>query len=342
MARDIRISGIFLHANATRCYHTCRYCQLPSAKPHPATFARYAALVDRFIDWRNARDLRDFEISEWYGNSHDYDHEIRKGIRRLSERQGSPSSVVLLGGVAHRSMHDMKQWLRDCQEVGIHTVVASFPGRGERHDYWNGRSGNYAFQLSALRLAADMGMSLQERLFLIRDTVGDIEQLIDDLNAIATDSVQRWSFPLFYSGLARRLESERLTQAELDSLPQRVKATFRDDSNNWRSEHRWISYVRNAYAHETDTVSLVLRINDATLAWAEARSCDQIVEELAKRWRTAYAHMPSRLELSERYGDIKNDAVYMFLGQMERVWLDRYLKTNIPPFDIADTYFSLW
>ncbi len=178
MARKIEVSGIFIHANATSCFHICRYCQLKTPRVESIEFARYAALVDRFIDWKVKTGRNDFEISEWFGNSHDYGLGEQAGIRRLSERQGRPLTVVLLGGVAHRSKEEMRAWLKQRQDVGIHTVVASFPGHGERHDYWNHKRGNYQFQLDTLRLAAEMGMALQQRMFLIRDTVQSMDLLL--------------------------------------------------------------------------------------------------------------------------------------------------------------------
>ncbi len=340
MGREITVNGIFLHAYATPCFHVCRYCQLRTPKAIPADFKRYSALIDRFIDWKEATGRHDFTVAEWYGNSHDYDRDVQAGVSRLSARQGDPLRVVLLGGTAHRPMAEMRHWLEDRRAVGIDTVVASFPGRAERHDYWNGKKGNYRFQLDTLHLAAEMGMRLQQRLFLIRDTISGFEALLDDLDAIQTTDFERWSYPLFYSGLARRLEAERLTELELDRLPPRIKATFRDDHGEWRSERRWIDTVREDTASDPEPVPLVMQLDNESLAWAEDQSCDAIVEELTARSRAAYAALPSRRELCERYGDPTNDKVYMFLGQMERVWLDRCRAENPGALDLRTTYFD--
>ncbi len=339
MPREIEITGIHLHANATPCFHFCRYCQTAKPKAIPAQFSRYAALIDRFIDWRIASGREDFEICPWYGNSHDYDREVRLGIRRLDERMGDITNVVLLGGVAHRSRKDMAIWLRERQEDGIDTLVASFPGQGKHHDYWNNKKGNYQFFLDTLRTAAAMGMRLQQRVLLIRDSVASLERLFDDLDAIDPPSYTRWSIPLFYSGLSKRLENERLTEQEMAALPLRIRNSLRDDHPHWRSERRWMDYVHDSADQGPERMALSFPISDESLDWAERRSCDEIVAELEARWRAAYRAAPSRQELCEGYGNPQSDKVYMMIGQMERLWFDRYLQENPCTFDIRSTHF---
>ncbi len=339
MSREIRVTGILLHGNATRCFHLCRYCQLRTAKAIPATHSRYAALVHRFLDWRTSTGREKFEVWPWYGNSHDYDHETLIGERQIGERMGYQTDVVLLGGVAHRSMAEMRDWLQERRAAGVDTVVATFSGAQDDHDYWNNKKGNYRFQLDTLRVAAEMGLRLQERVLLLRDCLPSLERLFDDLDTIDAKEYSRSSIPLFYSGRAKKLEPQRLTEKDFADLPQRIRENLRGDHPKWRSERRWTEHVRELGDPEPEEVAPMLRINEETLEWAESRSCEEILENLETRWRAAYAAMPSRRELCDRYGDSRSDKVYMFLGQMEHLWLDRYLKENPCNFDIRSTHF---
>ncbi|WP_400766498.1 hypothetical protein [Methylosinus sporium] len=207
MGREIIVNGIALHANATPCFHHCRYCQLRSYKTSGVSFDRYSALVERFVVWRD-RHRPDFEIWPWFGNSDDHDDATWQGIRRLDEMQNRTSTIALLGGVAHRSIDEMQRWLEKRQRLGVETIAATFSGHDEKHDYWNHMPGNYRFQLETLRLAKDMGFLLQQRVLRLRDSLLSLERLFDDLDDTVGVGHQRWALPLFYSGVARHLEHE--------------------------------------------------------------------------------------------------------------------------------------
>ncbi len=341
MPREIDITALHLHANATPCFHHCRYCQLKTSKSIPASFSRYAALIERFLDWQKAGKGQTLEICPWYGNSHDYDRETRVGLRRLGERQWGPRpDVVLLGGVAHRSQAEMRLWLQERRDVAIETVVATFAGHAEHHDYWNNKAGNYRFFQETLRTAAAMGLRLQERVLLIRRSLASLERLFDDLDAIGAASFTRWSLPLFYSGRAKRLEDERLTERDFAALPPRIRASLREDHVHWRSERRWMETVRQSDGQAPERMALSFPISEKSLDWAEKLSCDEIVAQLAARWRAAYRAAPSRQDLCERYGDARSDKVYPRLEQMEKVWMDRFLTENPCTFDIDATHFQ--
>lgn len=276
----------------------------------------------------------------WYGNSHDCDQETLIGLRSIGERMGYQTDVVLLGGVAHRPRDEMRAWLEQRRAVGIDTVVATFSGHGGDHDYWNNKQGNYRFQLDTLHLAAEMGFRLQQRVLLLRDNLGGLERLFDDLDRIRTTDSSRSSIPLFYSGRAKRLEDQRLTEGDFAALPTRLRNSLRDDHPNWRSERQWIEHVKTQEEPGPEEIAPMLEITEENLDWAEHHSCEEIVATLEARWRAAYAAMPSRRELFEGYGASENDKIYMFLGQMEHLWLDRYREKKPGTFDLRSTHFG--
>lgn len=328
MARELRITGIMIHANATPCAYHCRYCQLTTSKPKPASFARYAALVERFIEWKTSTGREDFALWPWHGNSYEHDLPTLSGIIRLDEHLGRPHKVLLLGGLQNRPMAALRPWLDKRRALGVTTVVATFSGHGRIHDHWNNAKGNYQFQLDALHLAAEMGMKLQQRMLLMRSNVLSLEAVLDDLDQIASSDYVRWAIPMFYSGRARRLENERLTEDDFERLSPRIRAVLRADSSNWRSERRWIEHAESRH-EEPHRRTLPFRVTEQTLEWAEALSCEAIVAELTARYRTAAERLPSTAELADRYGDRHNDKVYFNLGQMERLWMERYTQENL-------------
>src|SRR5208282_3160062 len=129
-----------------------------------------------------------------------------KGVMRLHERQGWGWDLILLGGLFWRPDDEMRTWLRQRQDIGIKVVVASFAGHGEFYDRWSGRPGDFDFQMRTLRVAADLGMELRQRLFLTNSTIPLLDELIGKLDALPGGFGDRCAHLLFYCGLAKRLE----------------------------------------------------------------------------------------------------------------------------------------
>ena len=166
-----------------------------------------------------------------------------------------------------------------------------------------------------------------------------MEQLLDRLDAEVPDIRSRTGYPLFYSGLARRYENERVTMEMLDAQPNRVKAIYREDKDKWKSERDWIEFSRTAKPeHEEGQVSLTL--TDKNIDQIEAMSCEEILKDLTKRTQAAYNSVPSREELAEKYSDSDSEKIYMFMWDMECLWLDRYLKEHPTQFERELTHFG--
>jgi hypothetical protein len=159
-----------------------------------------------------------------------------------------------------------------------------------------------------------------------------LDELIEKLDALPGRVGERSVHPLKYSGLARRLEDERITRDTLDGLPERIRGLYGPVFSMWRSEREWMDFVRTE--DETpEKIWLSLDLNDSDIDRVESMSCDEIVAYLEERTRAAYAAIPSPVELCERYGDPSNTRIYMFQEDMERKWLDLHLKKDPVVFD---------
>lgn len=327
MPKTLAITGIAIHANATSCAYHCRYCQLATSKPKPVAFARYEALVERFIEWRTTSGRTDFGLWPWYGNSYEHDLDTLAGMLSLSRRLGHEHKVLLLGGIRHRSRSEMRDFLEVRRQLGIDTLVSTFSGYEECHDHWNNQRGNYRFQLDSLHLAAEMGMQLQQRMLLMRSSLPTLESVLADLDGIESRQFTRWAIPMFYSGRARRLESERLTEEDFAGLSPRVRACLREDWPNWKSERQWLAQVL-AGVDEARQTHLTFAVTEASLDWAESRSCAEIVTHFEAQYRESACRLPSVRELGERYGDESNKRVYFNQMQMERLWMQRHLQSH--------------
>ena len=340
MGRTIEIEGIFIYVQTAPCANHCCYCQLDVKKVSNIAFARFRSVVERFREWKEERGLADFKVQYLLQRSFNRDINTQKGLIQLEE----PDEVraitlpVLLGGLYWRPDDEMRGWLKQWQEIGFSSVGATFAGHGRFHDRWNGRKGDFDFQMRALRTAADLGMDLYQRLFLAKSTIPLLDELIEKLDALPGRLADRCIFPLFYLGHARRMEDERVTRETLDGLQEHIRGLYRSDWKKWRSEREWIDFVRTE-DKTPDVVPLPLQLNDSNIDSIESMSCDEIIAELERKTREAYAAIPSRAELCGRYGDPFYTRIYMFKEEVERKWLDLHLAKNPTVLDRESMFY---
>jgi hypothetical protein len=176
-------------------------------------------------------------------------------------------------------------------------------------------------------------MTLRQRIFLTRQTLPLIDGLLDKLDGISGEVVERSAYLWFYNGLSARLERDRLTEEEFLSLPARIKAILRADWKKWKSEARWIDVVRKEDPNAPESLSLRLLVTEDNIDQIENMSCNEILADIEERTRSAYKSIPTRRELCDRWGDINNQRMYMFRDNAERKWLDLFLRQNSMPVD---------
>ncbi|MDR1085065.1 MAG: hypothetical protein LBP22_09470 [Deltaproteobacteria bacterium] len=324
MVRDFIPTGIGITTGIGQCAYRCLYCQI--ALHEPATFGvdRYAAVIDRFLDYK---EKTGFNFSQWMGYSFDISAaDFFKQIA-LCKRCGYDQTSFLLGGVRLMADDELKKWYEERLALGCDYVGASYFGHSETHDYWNNQPGQFEFQVRAQKTALSMGMKVGQRLFLLKSTLPMMEELLDILDETSGADASRAAFPLFYSGLARRYDDERVTLEMLDNQPDRVKAVYRSDKPNWKSEKDWITWILDGKDAFKPSF-LNLNLSDANIDEIERMSCQEIVDDLTLKTKKAYAPIPDTCELADRYGDRTNEKVYMFLWDMECLWVDRFLEQH--------------
>jgi hypothetical protein len=339
MGRSIEVEGIWIHTNIIPCANRCGYCQVGRKKIWNIRFSRVAALLDRFTQWKEERGLQDFQVGHWVGYTHDFSLSDLLEVKRLYNRKDWSLELILLGGLPDRSKDKLKGWLRERQEAGFTSVVASFMGYGEFHDRWNGRRGDFERLMETQRIAADLGMDLQQRIFLTRGTIPMLDGLLEKLDELPGKVIVREAYPLFYSGKAVKLEKERITEETLNSLPEHIKKLYRSDWKNWQSERQWIKTVMGE-AETPEKLSVSLILNESNIDRYESMSCEAILAELESRTRDAYSAIPGRRELCEQCGDASNTRIYMFRHDIERKWLDTFLRKTPVEFEREMTHLS--
>jgi hypothetical protein len=335
MPREIVGKGLRFSLRHAPCAHICRYCLISeSRKGSSLPFSRFEQLVLRFHDWKEATGRSDFQIGTFIGPSYDYDIETLRGVARLHARRGSRFQTVNLGGLRIRRGDELVEWIEERRANGITGFHTSLAGHGEVHDRWNGRAGDFDYQMSILRLGGERGMTRREKLFLTKNTLPLFDRLLDILDVLPGDLASRGASPFFYAGLAARYEDERITEDIRDNLPDRVARLRSGKFENWLSEREWIPIMMET-ADRPRKLQLKLDVDVSNIDWLEHTSCEDIFAERERQYQESYRAVPPLAELCERYGDRENRRVYMMSRDVEGRWLDLHeCETGAkPPLD---------
>jgi hypothetical protein len=341
VGRSIEVEGIWIHSDIIPCFNHCGYCQVGRKKIDNVDFFRLANLVDRFYIWKQQQSLADFRVGHWFGYTHNFDLAQMIEEKRLRALGGWNLDVILLGGLPDRSASEMKAWLKERMDAGFASVISSFTGYGALHDRWNGRKGDFERLMQIQRVAADVGMGLRQRIFLTNSTLPWLDELLKRLDDLPGSVVERCAYLWFYNGFSVRLERERITEETFNNLPEHIAMLLRKDWRKWRSEARWMEAVRQEEAETPQKVSLKLIVTESNIDQVELMSCEEILAELRRRTQEAYAAIPSRRELCERWGDPSNRNMYMFQEHAERKWLDAYLQSSPIQFERHLTHLAV-
>ena len=324
MSREFDPKGISISTGIAKCANHCRYCQLAYRRPQHFSVERFAKFVEKFAAYR---EKNGFGVSTWLGYSFDLNaRDFARQIELYNKVNNWELKVLLLGGLPLMDKKQTEVWYTERKALGSDSVVASYYGFRQRHDYLNNKEGHFDFQLQAQKIAAGMGLNNIQRVFLLKSALPEMDRLLDELESI--DAVtDRIAYLLFYSGLGRNFENERLTRELFENQSERLQAIFRGDHDNWKTEREWVEWVRNGNEPKGDAW-LGLNVTDENISRYEAMDCEEIIAELTGRTKAAYDAVPTREELAENYGDNTSEKLYMFMWDMECLWLDRFLTQH--------------
>lgn len=342
MARKINVAGLSIYVNVAACAHNCRYCSTGKKKVSDLPLDRLTGLIERFGIWRERKASANFAIDIGIGHAPNYDIELLIEIERLRKAVGNSGGglrTIHLGGLQKKSELELYRWLKERRDrAGVEEVHASLAGSGSVHDYWNRRDGDFDYLMLAMRTAADLGLRIRQRLFVIRSTLPYLDALIEKLDTIP-GGADRYYNLFYYKGLAAELEDERITEEQRQQLPPYI---HRDDPNsrNWRSERKWIAILDDT-REPLRNIFLKLPVTSSNIDELEATSCTSIVDTLVARTERAYSSIPARAELLRCHGNRESALVYKDAEDMENKWLDLYQKGRNVRFERHLTHLNI-
>jgi hypothetical protein len=333
MPREILARGLTFSLRNAPCAHICRYCLVSETrKGSKLPFSRFEDLVNRFHDWK-ASGQTDINIKAFIGPSLDFDIDTLKGVGRLRARRGGTFEILNLGGLRIRDTDALETWIDERRAAGIVGFHTSLAGCDKTHDRWNGRTGDFDYQVSILRMAGERGMVRKERLFLTLNTLPVFDRLLDIMEDIPGEVLSRIVTPFFYAGLGRRYEDERITEDIRDNLPERIAALRRGRFQEWRSEREWLPLLMET-ASQPRKLAMKLDVHEGNINELEKSSCEEIFAERERVYRDGYHRMPAFDELCARYGDREGRTIYMQSRDLELKWMDMHSQETgigIPP-----------
>ncbi len=186
--RAVDFAGLTIAAPTTRCAHGCRYCSIGATRFTDVAFERFAALVERFVAWRQARGIPEFVLWFFNGNAFEYEPQKMREVIRLWRLTGQPSDGIATGGLKWRAEGELRGWLESLRTMGIKRLHFAFAGMDRIHDRWNARRGDFEYLTGMQRIGAELGMCASQSLFTTKNTLPCLDDLIDHLDGIGGEA----------------------------------------------------------------------------------------------------------------------------------------------------------
>lgn len=332
----MKTSAIGVENLCVPCACRCRYCLLSyDGKPVGVDYDRGQRFAERFLSGlEQARpDLRRF-----YYIGYCMDTSALAGYIRFCQRIGSPSGEFLqLNGLAVRNAEETERFIDEIAGAGVKAVDMTFYGQETYHDRFSGRAGDFAFLLRLLDSAGRAGITVRVSFPVIRENMAQAEALLDTLDGYRVG--EYYAFLPHSKGRGRTLSSQRLTRAEFDALPERVRNCFSSRAE-YRSEGEWL---REGNWPQPETRTLTLSLTPENIGRLELMPAEDIAAMLEALDDRCWAALPSPMELARRYGDPAGPRIYRRRDLLLE-WRRRYVRESgrrLPDMDDERGHFSV-
>lgn len=318
------------------CRSRCRYCLLSWDGGVPGVeYRRGERFAARFLD-ELGRERPHLGRFYYIGYCMDTPH--LTDYIRFCQGVGSPAGTFLqLNGLALRDREQTERFAEAIAAAGIKTADVTFYGQQAYHDSFAGRPGDFAFLLRLAEAAAQAGIEVTASLPVIRENMAQLPALLDQLEALP---IKRF-FAFFPHGKGRgwALNGQRLTRAEFEALPDRVRACF-SPRVEYRTEADWL---RRGDWPQPESRTLTLSLTPDNIARLEQTPALEIVQALEALDERYYGFLPPPASLAARWGDPAGEKMYrlrdLLLEYRQRHY--RRYGAGMPNMDDESGHFSV-
>ncbi len=280
------------------CSNYCRYCLL-SCNNNVNTTDCYE--TEKFIR-RIAAEIKqkDMPFNYYIGYCMDTPY-LNDYIRLCREYGFSSADFLQLNGLKFRNLASLNSFISLLKDNGIKLVNLTFYGTREYHDRFSGRKGDFDYMCDIIRMCNRLHVPVEVSAPVIKENMDQAEELYDFLNNL---EISHFFFFLPHSkGRGFRLEDQRLTDSDYESLPEIIKANFA--LSPLKTEREWLE-LNDFPQEENRILTMVLRNGTDYLNL----TADEIISRLTEKDDLFYSQMPDNQTLAEMYGDLQGNRLY--------------------------------
>lgn len=306
------------------CHCGCRHCLLDSR--HRATGVEYErgkAFAARFYDWMK-RERPDLGGMYYVG----YCNEFQQLTEHVTFVKGIMPEYNFLqfNGMAFRNASELQNLLMSVKESGIRLIDLTFYGTEAYHDRFAGRSGDFRYLLTILKICETIGLDIVISVALTMENRAQMGQLFEILSHYTFR--QCTVFLPHAKGRGEAMSELRLTKDAFAALPEVVRSNFMRIPH--RTEAEWIE--RGMFP-EAQRRALTLALTPENMDRLEQMEPAAVIRELEAMDEGYYASVPSMEELACMYGRSDNQQLFR-LRDLYLQWQKRYLKEH--PISVPD------
>ena len=301
--RGMRTTAINVENLCVPCGCRCRYCLLAySGRTVGVDYGRGEGFAEQLF--RQLEEQRP-DLGRSFYIGYCMDTPMLRDYIRFCQRTGSPSGTFLqMNGLAIRDEAETERLVMEIARAGVQSVDMTFYGQRAFHDRFAGRPGDYDFLFRLLAAAERAGLKLAVSLPVIRENMDQLPGLLDALEGF---SIERYfAFLPHGKGRGWQLNGQRLTRAEFEALPERVRACF-SPKVTYRTEAEWL---RLGEWPVPESRTLTLSLTPENIDELERTPAVQIVRMLERLDDEYYAALPASRDLAARYGDMHGERMY--------------------------------
>lgn len=332
----MRTTAISVENLCVPCGCRCRYCLLAySGRTVGVDYERGKRFTERFF--RRLEERRP-DLGRFFYIGYCMDTPMLADYIRFCRDIGSPAGTFLqTNGLGIRDEAETERLVGGIAREGIRLVDMTFYGQRDFHDRFAGRPGDYDFLFRLLAAAERAGLEMEVSLPVIRENMDQLPGLLDALERFP---VKRYfAFLPHGKGRGWQLNGQRLTRAEFDALPERVRACF-SPKVTYRTEAEWLR-LGDWPAPESRSVTLSLTPDN--IDELERMPGEEIVRMLEGLDDEFYAAVPAIPDLAARYSDPYGERMYrqrdLLLEYRQRFYREQ--GQGLPNMDDERGHFSV-
>ena len=324
----MQTTAIYIQNLCVPCGCHCRYCLLSwDGHLRGIDYERSAAYAKRFHDWlREHRPDLDFQFYFGYSMEHP---RLPEAIDFLQSLGSVGGEFLQFDGMRMRTTEEIRALLAMLQDHGIRLIDLTFYGAREYHDRFAGRTGDFDYMISILRIANEIGLPVEIDIPLTHENAGQLDGLLEEFSAYSLHRL--FCFIPHGEGRGRTLEPVRFTSRDYARLSDNAKAHL--NGSRFKPEREWV-------AHGTfppyEKRVVVLSLTPDNIDRIEAMPCEKVISWLEQMDEDYYQVIPSLEELVKLYGDPTGEKFYserdLYLKYQRRYMEEHHLDV----YDIHD------